>query len=168
MVQTWWYVVFDSIVSLEHHTRTPHSNTGTAYTIAKYNMAMCAVGMAEEYRGRIGFNNLWPRTSIATAAVKMLAGNIGMNASRNVDIMSDAAHWILTQDNTKVSGNCFVDENVILDHMGQPKSTLDQYKINKWFPLIPDLFVGDPKSMEKYVDVAKMFGGLGSFFEGKS
>ena len=68
--------------SLEHNTQTH-----TAYTIAKYNMAMCAVGMAEEYRGRIGFNNLWPRTSIATAAVKMLAGNIGMNASRNVDML---------------------------------------------------------------------------------
>ncbi len=107
-------------------------------------------------------------TSIATAAVKMLAGNIGMNASRNVNIMSDAAHWILTQDNTKVTGNCFVDETVIMDHMGYSKKALEQYKVNKWFPLIPDLFVGDPKAMEKYVDAAKFFGGLGSFFEGKS
>ena len=49
---------------------------GVAYTMAKYNMSMCAVGMAEEFRGQVAFNCLWPRTAIATAAVKMLAGEV--------------------------------------------------------------------------------------------
>lgn len=49
---------------------------GVAYTVAKYNMSMCAVGMAEEFRGQVAFNCLWPRTAIATAAVKMLAGEV--------------------------------------------------------------------------------------------
>lgn len=70
---------------------------------AKYNMSLCAMGMSAEYSG-IGFNCLWPRTGIHTAAIEMLAGDAGVNASRSVDIMSDAAHWILTQDNAQVSG----------------------------------------------------------------
>ena len=60
---------------------------GVAYTMAKYNMSMCAVGMAEEFKGQVAFNCLWPRTAIATAAIKMLAGDLGTKASRSVDIM---------------------------------------------------------------------------------
>ena len=152
---------------------------GTAYTMAKFNMSMSAVGMAAEYRGQIGFNCLWPRTSIATAAVDMLAGSLGMNASRTVDIMSDTAHWILTQDNKKITGNCFVDEDIALDPemMALKKSDLEKYRVNKWMPfLIPDLYVGDPSSLESIYKTARTMSrvvskgpaGLGSFFAGKS
>ena len=101
-------------------------------------MAMCAVGMAEEYRGRIGFNNLWPRTSIATAAVKMLAGNIGMNASRNVDIMSDAAHWILTQDAKNCTGNFFIDEDLLRE---SGVTDFENYSVVAGAELFPDFFI---------------------------
>eukprot|EP00940_MAST-03C_sp_MAST-3C-sp2_P001468 g1468.t1 len=148
---------------------------GTGYTLAKFNMSMSAIGMAAEYRDRIGFNCLWPRTSIATAAVDMLAGTLGMQASRNVDIMSDTAHWILTQDSAKVTGNCFIDEDIVLDtdKMGKSTSDLDTYRINRWVPLIPDLFVGDPGDLDRYYKIAKkasglMRGGMGSFFAGKT
>ena len=81
-----------------------------AYTMAKYNMSMCAIGMAEEFKGRVGFNCLWPRTAIATAAIEMLAGDLGVKASRSVDIMADAAHWILTQPQASCTGNTFIDD----------------------------------------------------------
>ena len=71
---------------------------GTAYTMAKYNMSLCALGMSEEFRGKVAFNCLWPRTAIATAAVEMLAGSAGMQASREVGCMSEAAEYILTRD----------------------------------------------------------------------
>ena len=151
---------------------------GTGYTIAKFNMAMCAVGMAEEYRGRVGFNCLWPRTSIATAAVDMLGGSIAMQASRTVDIMSDTAYWILTQKSENVTGNCFVDEEIVqdADKLGLPSTALDRYRINRWVPLIPDLYVGDPSGLEKIYRLGKsasafVKGGpsaMGSFFAGKS
>eukprot|EP00966_Prymnesium_polylepis_P265838 6141043-Prymnesium_polylepis.1 len=119
---------------------------------------MSAVGMAEEFRGKVAFNCLWPRTAIATSAIEMLAGSDGLNASRTVDIMSDAAHWILTQDGS-VSGNCFVDDDIITDadKLGHPASVLSDYRYNKWLPipLIPDLYVGEPDSLEKFQNLAK-------------
>jgi len=131
---------------------------GTSYTMSKFNMSMSAIGMAEEFRGKVAFNCLWPRTAIATAAVQMLAGEPGMNASRSVDIMSDSAHWILTQDSS-VSGNCFVDDDIITDadKLGHPASVLSGYRYNQWipFPLIPDLYVGEPESLEWFHNAAK-------------
>jgi hypothetical protein len=53
---------------------------------AKYNMSMCALGMSEEFKGQVAFNCLWPRTAIATAAIEMLAGSVGMKASRSVRV----------------------------------------------------------------------------------
>ncbi len=137
---------------------------GVAYTMAKYNMTMSALGMAEEFRGKVAFNCLWPRTAIATAAIKMLAGDLGTNASRSVDIMSDAAYWILTQPNTECTGNTFIDDEVMTEKVGMAESELSKYRISSLVPLMPDLFVGDPTSLEKYVDAArKMQGLVGAF-----
>jgi len=111
-----------------------------AYTIAKYGMSLCVLGMAEEFRADgIGINALWPRTVIATAAIAMIP-----SASERVDMMrrpaivADAAHVILTRDARSTTGNFFIDENV-LAQVGI--KDLSRYAIKPGAPLLPDLFV---------------------------
>jgi citronellol/citronellal dehydrogenase len=88
-----------------------------AYTIAKYGMSMCTLGMAEEFRGDgIAFNALWPRTIIATAAVQnLLGGDEAMRRSRKPEIMADAAHAILTRPSRECTGNFFIDDEVLAE-----------------------------------------------------
>jgi citronellol/citronellal dehydrogenase len=88
-----------------------------AYTIAKYGMSMCTLGMAEEFRGDgIAFNALWPRTIIATAAVQnLLGGDEAMRRSRRPEIMADAAHAILTRPSRECTGNFFIDDEVLAE-----------------------------------------------------
>lgn len=112
-----------------------------AYTMAKYGMSMCVLGMAEEFRGHgIAFNALWPRTVIATAALNMLEGAVKPENCRNVEIMADAAHAILCQDSKKCSGNFYLDEDVL-------RSTgvrdFDEYAVEPGQPLMKDLFLDD-------------------------
>lgn len=140
---------------------------GTAYTMAKYNMSMCAIGMAEEFKGQVAFNCLWPRTAIATAAIKMLAGDLGVKASRNVDIMADAAHWILTQPHTECTGNTFIDDEVMTEKLGISEADLSKYRMSSFVPLMPDFYVGDPADLERYVDGAKKMQGLVGAFTSK-
>ena len=84
-----------------------------AYTIAKYGMSMCVLGMAEEFRPLgIGVNALWPRTIIATAALQVIPG-AHPERGRRPEIVADAAHWILTQDSRAMSGNFFIDDEVL-------------------------------------------------------
>jgi citronellol/citronellal dehydrogenase len=111
-----------------------------AYTIAKYGMSLCVLGMAEEFRADgIGINALWPRTVIATAAIAMIPG-----ASERVDMMrrpaivADAAHVILTRDARTTTGNFFIDEKV-LAQVGI--KDLSRYAIKPGAPLLPDLFL---------------------------
>ena len=85
-----------------------------AYTMAKYGMSMCVLGMSAEYKGQIGVNALWPRTAIATAAVQFaLGGDAMIQRSRTTDIMADAAYIILTADAKKTTGNFFIDDEVV-------------------------------------------------------
>jgi citronellol/citronellal dehydrogenase len=86
-----------------------------AYTIAKYGMSMCTLGMAEEFRADgIAFNALWPRTIIATAAVQnLLGGDAAMARSRKPEIMGDAAYAILNRPSRECTGNFFIDEEVL-------------------------------------------------------
>lgn len=86
-----------------------------AYTIAKYGMSMCVLGMAEEFRSDgIAVNALWPRTSIATAAVRnLLGGEELVKQSRKPEIMADAAYAILTKNSREVTGNFFIDDEVL-------------------------------------------------------
>ena len=81
-----------------------------AYTMAKYGMSMCVMGMAEQYKDLgIAVNALWPRTAIATAAVKnLLGGDNSVKRSRTDDIMADAAYLILKQDSKKSSGKFYI------------------------------------------------------------
>lgn len=85
-----------------------------AYTMAKYGMSMCVLGMAEEFKNAgIAVNALWPRTTIHTAAAEMLMGDASFDFSRKVDIMADAAYAILTKDSKSFSGQFLVDEDVV-------------------------------------------------------
>lgn len=83
-------------------------NNHLAYTMAKYGMSMCVLGMAEEFKGQVAVNALWPRTAIATAAVKnILGGDESMKKSRNTDIMADSAYVILTSNKSN-SANFYI------------------------------------------------------------
>ena len=84
-----------------------------AYTMAKYGMSMCVLGMAEEFkREKIAVNALWPRTAIDTAALAMIPG-VDTAACRTPEILADAAYIILIRESTSCSGNFFVDDEVL-------------------------------------------------------
>ena len=109
-----------------------------AYTMTKYGMSMCVLGMAEEFKGKVAVNALWPQTTIATAAIEFaLGGEAMMRRSRKPSIMGDAAHWILSQD-VATTGNFFIDEDVIRK-MGI--TDLDSYAVDTTVELMPDFFV---------------------------
>ena len=113
-----------------------------AYTIAKYGMSMCVMGMAEEYRGEgIAFNALWPRTTIATAAVRNIAGGEEMiKYSRNEQIMADAAYAILTSPARETTGNFFIDEHLL---RARGQTNFDQYAMVPGNTLMTDLYVDE-------------------------
>jgi citronellol/citronellal dehydrogenase len=109
-----------------------------AYTMAKYGMSMCVLGMAEEFReAGIAVNALWPKTIIATAALQMLPG-IDPARGRKPEIMADAAHWILTQPARTCSGNFFIDEEVLRK---AGVTDLRRYAVDPSKGLLPDLFL---------------------------
>ena len=109
-----------------------------AYTMAKYGMSMCVLGMAAEFRSAgIAVNALWPKTIIATAALQMIPG-IDPARGRKPEIMADATHWILTQPARACSGNFFIDEEV-LRKVGV--TDLRQYAVDPSKDLLPDLFL---------------------------
>lgn len=85
-----------------------------AYTMAKYGMSLCVYGMAEEFKGKVAFNALWPKTIINTAAVQNnLGGAQTLAGARNPEIMADAAHEIFCRDAKSCTGNFFIDEDVL-------------------------------------------------------
>ena len=110
-----------------------------AYTMAKYGMSMCVLGMAAEFKeDGIGINALWPRTTIATAAINMVGGEEMMRQSRKPEIMSDAAHAILTSDSRACTGNFFIDEELL---RSRGVSDFEQYAMVKGETLLPDFFL---------------------------
>ena len=113
-----------------------------AYTMAKFTMSMCVLGMAQEFADRgIAVNALWPRTAIATAAVQNhLGGDEIMRLSRNVHIMADAAYEILTKDSKTFTGNFCIDDLVL--HAAGVKD-FTKYANVPFADLMPDCFVPD-------------------------
>ncbi len=110
-----------------------------AYTMSKYGMSMCVLGMAEEFREQgVAFNALWPRTVIATAALNHLGTVVLPDHCRKPEIMADAAHEILCRDSRECTGNFFLDENV-LRSIGV--KNFDQYSVVPGKPLMKDLFL---------------------------
>ena len=109
-----------------------------AYTMTRYGMSMCVLGMAAEFEGKVAVNALWPKTTIATAAIEFaLGGQAMMRRSRKPSIMGDAAHWIVSQG-VDTTGNFFIDEDIIRE-MGI--TDLDSYAVDPTVELMPDFFV---------------------------
>lgn len=105
------------ILTMSPPIRTePKWLTPTAYTMAKFGMSLCALGLAEELREwGIASNTLWPRTSVATAAIANLRGEGPMRQSRKPEVCSDAAYTIFTRAATECTGNSFLCEDVLLE-----------------------------------------------------
>ncbi|WP_257449390.1 SDR family oxidoreductase [Archangium lipolyticum] len=110
-----------------------------AYTMAKYGMSMCVLGMAEEFREQgVAFNALWPRTVIATAAINMIGGEEMMQASRTPEIMADAAHAILTRDSRSCTGHFFIDEDLLRE---AGVTDFAKYLVKPGTQPLPDFFL---------------------------
>jgi citronellol/citronellal dehydrogenase len=110
-----------------------------AYTMAKYGMSECTLGHAAEFkRHGIAVNSLWPRTAIATAALQMIPG-IDLDKTRKPEILSDAAHIVLTSDARTTTGNFFIDDALLQQH---GVTDFDRYAVVPGTKdLIPDFFV---------------------------
>merc|ERR1711871_137623 len=118
---------------------------GTAYTMAKYGMSMCVLGMAKEFKDQgIAFNALWPRTPIRTAALRMIPG-ADVGGSRTEAIVADAAIWILSQPSS-LTGNFFIDEEVHQQAGMTLEEVGDKYNDDgvKNEEIAPEFFLGDP------------------------
>ena len=111
-----------------------------AYTISKYSMSMMAIGWAAELKQyRIASNALWPRTTIDTAAVRnLLGGEAIAKISRTPDILADAAYYVLDKPSANCTGNCFIDEDVL---MKEGITDLSHYSVVPGANLYKDLFV---------------------------
>ncbi len=110
-----------------------------AYTMAKYGMSMCVLGMAEELRDRgIGVNALWPRTIIATAALNLLGGEEAARHARTPEIVADAARAVMLRDSRTCTGHFFIEEDVLRE---EGVTDFSKYAAVPGSELYPDLFV---------------------------
>ncbi len=123
-------------LNMETRWFAPH----VAYTMAKFGMSMCVLGMAEEFKkDGIAVNALWPRTTIATAAVQnLLGGDQMVQASRKPEILADAAHIILTKPSRSFTGHFCVDDEILAS---AGITDLTHYAVDPSKPLFPDFFV---------------------------
>ena len=119
-----------------------------AYTMAKYGMSLCVLGMAEEFKEQgVAVNALWPRTAIATAAIKnALGGDAIMNISRFPEIMGDAAYVILTKPSKEFTGNFCIDDTVLADNGVTDFSVYADVPFDQ---LAPDFFVPEDNEAPK-------------------
>lgn len=110
-----------------------------AYTMAKYGMSMCTLGMAAELKPQaIAVNSLWPRTTIATAAIEVNFPEAILKASRKPAIMADAAHAILCRDSRSATGNFYIDETVLRE---EGVVDFERYAMSPGSSLYTDLFL---------------------------
>jgi len=112
----------------------------TAYSMAKYGMSMCVLGMAAEFAGKIAFNALWPRTAIATAAIKLAMGSAdAARFCRTPEILADAAYAIFGKPKN-FSGNFLIDDTFLFQNGVRD---FDHYRVDPRQDLAPDFFVPD-------------------------
>ncbi|VDM10913.1 unnamed protein product [Wuchereria bancrofti] len=112
-----------------------------AYTMAKYGMSMCVLGMHEELRPfSIAVNALWPRTAIWTAAMEMISTGAVQNNCRKPTIVADAAYALLSRDSANYTGNFVIDEEILRE---EGMKDFDQYSINPGATLLEDFFLSD-------------------------
>jgi citronellol/citronellal dehydrogenase len=111
-----------------------------AYTMAKFGMSLCVLGMAEEFRGAgIAFNALWPRSAIATAAVEFaLTGKEGLRGCRTPAILADAAYAIFNKPARSFTGQFLIDDTFLY---GEGERDFERYRVDPSTPLLPDFFV---------------------------
>ena len=125
-----------------------------AYTMAKYGMSMCVLGMAAEFSAKgVAVNALWPRTAIATAAIEFeLGGKSALKHCRTTDIVADAAHLILTSPARECTGNFFIDDEVLAKN---GVTDLSNYAVSPGQPLILDSFLagGPGGTMKGYLEI---------------
>jgi citronellol/citronellal dehydrogenase len=115
-----------------------------AYTMAKYGMSLCVLGMAEEFRGRIAFNALWPRTAIATAAIRnILAGEEGLSHCRKPEIVADAA-WHVFNKPKSFSGHFLIDDTFLAEN---GVADFDHYRVDPAKDLMPDFFIPEDAAL---------------------
>ncbi|HUW79844.1 MAG TPA: NAD(P)-dependent oxidoreductase [Acidocella sp.] len=114
----------------------------TAYTMAKYGMSMCVLGMAAEFAGDgIAFNALWPRTGVATAAIRnALTGDEGMKHCRTPEILADAAYLIFNKPAKDFTGKFLIDDTFLAEN---GVTDFDRYRVDPAKDLMPDFFVPD-------------------------
>jgi citronellol/citronellal dehydrogenase len=113
----------------------------TAYAMAKYGMSLVVLGLAAELRPkRIAVNALWPRTTIATSAIKKFRGDAVMRASRTPAILADAAHAIFLKDAKTFTGNFLIDDTFLFSNGVRD---FDRYRVDLGVDLEPDFFVPD-------------------------
>ena len=120
---------------------SPHWFAGhVAYSMAKYNMSLCMLGMAAEFRSDgVACNALWPRTGIATAAIEFaLTGQEGLKHCRTPEIMADAAHAIFLKPSREFTGNFLIDDSFLYE---EGVRDFDKYRMDPSAPLMPDFFV---------------------------
>lgn len=118
-----------------------------AYTMAKYGMSMCVLGMAEEFRDEgIACNALWPETAITTAATKFLGGGSMDKQSRIPEIMADAAYVMLCKDAKTYTGNFAIDSKVLMD---AGVTDLSGYAVDPDSPLLRDFFLDDGDDIKR-------------------
>ena len=114
----------------------------TAYSMAKFGMSLAVLGLAGELRAKkIAVNALWPRTTIATSAIKnLLGGDAVMQASRTADILADAAHMIFCKPSADFTGNFLIDDSFLWENGVRD---FDCYRVNNDVDLMQDFFVPD-------------------------
>ena len=112
-----------------------------AYSMAKYGMSLCVLGFAGEFRkAGIAVNALWPRTTIATSAIKYVVGDELIAMSRTPEIMADAAHRIITKDSRSFTGQFLIDDSFLAS---EGVTDFNGYRVDPTKPLAPDFFVPD-------------------------
>jgi citronellol/citronellal dehydrogenase len=122
----------------------------TAYSIAKYGMSLCVLGMAAEFSGRVAINALWPRTAIATAAIRLAAGSEeAAKACRTPEIVADAAYALVTKPKS-FSGHFLIDDCFLAEN---GVSEFDHYRVDPSQDLIQDFFVPDWIGLPKGVSL---------------
>lgn len=110
-----------------------------AYTMSKYGMSMCTLGMAEEFQSDgIAVNSLWPKTLIATAAISVNISRLLYHASRKPTIVSDAAHEIITSDSKVYTGQFFIDEDLL---RSRGVTDFKKYAMHRFIPVMKDLYI---------------------------
>jgi citronellol/citronellal dehydrogenase len=120
-------------INLDPKWWAPH----TGYTLAKMGMSLVTLGLAEEFRGKVAINALWPRTVIATDAINMIPG-VELSKCRTAEVLADTAHAILTTPYSQLTGQFILDENFLRE---RGATDFDRYAVDPTQKLLPDLFL---------------------------